>query len=381
MIRTELVIAAGAMGSGKTTFCRKYAEENNYKFIDFDKTFSLSQYNFDTFLDRIASMVSTPANYILDGWFAEGFPDDSLARLKEKVRCKIKLFVFFAPAWLIQKRYLEKGGRYKKKNMEVINRIYNDIHIDVETIFIDTTDFEYKKYTYKEFIKMWKEINREYTEQDIINFISDLKRRYGTALYQDIDLCGYRTNGYKDCHSTWNAISSAVEWKDKTVLDVGCYMGYFCFKIKEKGAKKVVGIDINYLDDARKIRSIKRENVIFREVDIERDEIEDYDIILLLNTLHHLRSPFHVMRKIFKHSKIAIFEIEQPHNTFAGSLPIVEMGPDIKLSNGSIGGHLRFSKEMVRRVAKECGHTLLREIPSQRPHRTILIFQQEKWPT
>jgi hypothetical protein len=71
-----------------------------------------------------------------------------------------------------------------------------------------------------------------------------------------------------------------------------------------------------------------------------------------------------------------ILEVELPHDPYMADKAVVEMGEPIKLSNGKMGGHLRFSREMLVRFAAENGHELKEEVRSFRPNRTILSFER-----
>lgn len=80
----------------------------------------------------------------------------------------------------------------------------------------------------------------------------------------------------------------------KTVLDLGCSYGFFCFEAKRRGAARVVGLDVDpdVIRKARILASILGLEVEFRTLDIEVEPIADrFDYVLSLNLLHHMRDP------------------------------------------------------------------------------------------
>jgi 2-polyprenyl-3-methyl-5-hydroxy-6-metoxy-1,4-benzoquinol methylase len=52
--------------------------------------------------------------------------------------------------------------------------------------------------------------------------------------------------GSELCWKTWEHINELnIDFKDKTVYDIGCFDGYFSFKMADYGARTVVGIDLS----------------------------------------------------------------------------------------------------------------------------------------
>lgn len=103
--------------------------------------------------------------------------------------------------------------------------------------------------------------------------------------YQDIEVLG--SVGYSESYRTWENIKSLVEWEDKTVVDLGCFHGYFSFKAEDCGGI-VQGLDrsATALETARMINDIRGGNVVFGEW-VGGDDIPRCDVILCLNSLHH----------------------------------------------------------------------------------------------
>ncbi len=89
--------------------------------------------------------------------------------------------------------------------------------------------------------------------------------------------------------------------KGKSVLDVGCALGFFCFEAETRGAAKIVGLEKmeRRFEAARLLGRIKASKADFRFHDVEQERLDDcFDVVLLLNVIHHLRQPFQVIRDL-----------------------------------------------------------------------------------
>lgn len=87
----------------------------------------------------------------------------------------------------------------------------------------------------------------------------------------------------------------------KSVLDVGCNYGYFCFEAVQRGATRVLGLDFDpdSIRKARKIGAIKGTDAQFRIFDADRDQIDEkFSYVLCLNLLHHLRDPIATLDRL-----------------------------------------------------------------------------------
>jgi SAM-dependent methyltransferase len=89
--------------------------------------------------------------------------------------------------------------------------------------------------------------------------------------------------------------------RDKSVLDIGCMYGFFCFEAERRGAARVLGIDADP-ENVRKCRLLgdcKGSAAEFLHLDIETEEIRgQFDYVLCLNVLHRLRNPLSALDKL-----------------------------------------------------------------------------------
>jgi len=120
--------------------------------------------------------------------------------------------------------------------------------------------------------------------------------------------------------------------KGKRVLDIGCNEGFFCIEAKKRGAIKVVGIDKNpkLIEKAKK----RAPDIDFRTQDWDNLPNEEFDVILLLSTLHYSKTKQKLIDDIYKIlSPEGIFILE------CGGVP--GPGKDIEMirKNGSMVYH------------------------------------------
>ena len=111
--------------------------------------------------------------------------------------------------------------------------------------------------------------------------------------YQKVDLPGGLSTPGKDRAAACDRVFS-TDLAGRTVLDVGCAQGYFCFAALERGARRAVGWDINAdrVRQARAIAQIRGLPAEFHHRDIEEETPrEAFDVVLCLNVLHHLTDP------------------------------------------------------------------------------------------
>jgi len=99
----------------------------------------------------------------------------------------------------------------------------------------------------------------------------------------------------------------------KNVLDIACNCGFYSFELSNRGAN-VIGIDNSYQDIVRANFSKKVlgiENVEFRICDVDEINKEfksQFDIVLCLGLLYHLKDPERTINNVSKMTNFAIFE-------------------------------------------------------------------------
>lgn len=92
--------------------------------------------------------------------------------------------------------------------------------------------------------------------------------------------------------------------KGKKVLDIGCGAGYFTFRFVDSGAT-VIAADIDdrflgYIDSVREARKISVKKLQTRKLPPDDPMVEkrEADIVLIVNTYHHLEDRVNYLKKI-----------------------------------------------------------------------------------
>jgi SAM-dependent methyltransferase len=146
-----------------------------------------------------------------------------------------------------------------------------------------------------------------WTKERIQEFIDQEQLKY-----QHIDLpYGLRIEGDKRSIAIDAIFSEPVS--EKSFLDVGSYLGKFCFEACKRGAKEVVGWEVEQdrVRQARILAEILGYPARFECHDIEEEQpVRTFDIVLCLNVLHHMRNPLQVLdRLIYTADETLILEV------------------------------------------------------------------------
>ncbi|MBW3628654.1 MAG: TIGR04290 family methyltransferase [Gemmatimonadetes bacterium] len=127
--------------------------------------------------------------------------------------------------------------------------------------------------------------------------------------FHDLDLHGVRTapehplgNFLRDL---WSQVEPAfpADMTGKTVLDIGCNAGFYSLQLHGRGAR-VTGIehDPHYLAQAKFAAEVLGVDIDYRLMDVyEVDTLgEQYDYVLFMGVLYHLRYPLYALDKVAK---------------------------------------------------------------------------------
>lgn len=127
----------------------------------------------------------------------------------------------------------------------------------------------------------------------------------------DNETFGFITNGVKGVSNReevklWNL--SQVLFKDRTVLDIGAWDGYFSFYAEKMGAKRVLAIDHpcwsgtswgtkDGFDLVHEMLNSKVESKDIDLYDTSPDDLGIFNTVLLLGVLYHLPDPLEGLKK------------------------------------------------------------------------------------
>lgn len=133
-----------------------------------------------------------------------------------------------------------------------------------------------------------------YTEAEIDKIIA--RNRFE---YQRIQLTNRKFTPGEDRSPTLDILD--CDLAGKSLLDIGCAYGFFCFEAEKRHAASVVGTELKrhrYVG-ANIIKQITaaRSEILYRDI-FENPLPGTFDIVLLLNVLHHLKEPIRALRMI-----------------------------------------------------------------------------------
>src|SRR5690349_16790897 len=127
-----------------------------------------------------------------------------------------------------------------------------------------------------------------------------------------------------------------------TVLDIGCNAGFYSIEMKRRGARRVLGIDVDdrYLNQARFAAETLDLDIEFEKRSVYSvDEIPgQFDLVLFMGVFYHLRYPLFTLDKVIKKVKGSlIFQ-----TMIRGSLTSPELHEDYHFWNTEIFNHPDF---------------------------------------
>lgn len=287
------IFVTGVSGSGKTTFCKKYINNFNKLYISFED-------NWGGYIKKIENqdgvfLEKLPNSFIVDAipYNPNGYPQNFLDYCETNKNDVKIICIACTDKISFEKRLKEKfyndvvqalieyHGFYFGTMLELYSNLNVDYYDSYTDEFISSEEFynRLKWITDGETNK----INSELIKKYFLIYLETLKY---DKKYQDIDCVDFK--GYTSSYKTWENIKDLVDWKDKKIVDLGCFHGYFTFKVAKSG-----GIATGYDINPDVLRTTSYINII--EGDIIKtkrwcagDEVpNEFDITLCLNVLHY----------------------------------------------------------------------------------------------
>lgn len=137
-------------------------------------------------------------------------------------------------------------------------------------------------------------------------------------IYQKIQL-PYGLNTEGNDRSGTSELIFEKDLSGKSIVDIGCWLGHFCIDATRRGADRVLGVDVNErrLRQARLIADCLGMQIDYRFLNIEQENLpEPFDIVLLLNVLHHLRNPINALDRLIPYVRDRlVIEFAGPQNS------------------------------------------------------------------
>lgn len=104
----------------------------------------------------------------------------------------------------------------------------------------------------------------------------------------------------------WRHIAAAVpeDLSGASVLDIGCNGGFYSIEMKRRGARRVLGIDVDdrYLNQARFAAQTLGMEIEFEKRSVyEADQLAgQFDYVFFMGVLYHLRYPLFALDKVIQ---------------------------------------------------------------------------------
>ncbi len=86
----------------------------------------------------------------------------------------------------------------------------------------------------------------------------------------------------------------------KTVLDIGCYDGFFSFASERRGARRVISYDKSQSDGFAFAHDLLKSKIWFCYINLEHEVLtSEADIVLCYGVMYHLKSPLKLIYELF----------------------------------------------------------------------------------
>lgn len=288
-----LTILLGDYGSGKTTTAKWLVKEYGGVHL---RSEMLTRGKVPL-VDKLNKIMKPHTNYYLDGWNGNYHFED-LPRL---LNTEVRYIACMAPPERIHEAHKQRGQAPRTAE-EIRATTQHAVSIaltyDESPLFADTTERPVTFWNKRQWLSCWMEIN----------LYGQLKDK---GEYQDVELNNYAIKGLSRSFLTWERLAEIIDFKGKSVVDYGCNLGYFSFKAEQVGAVSVTGVDISHsvLATTRCIAMVKNSKVHLVVADLKRYWPPETDIIMALNTLHHIGYDRKVMLRIFGLANTVVIEM------------------------------------------------------------------------
>ena len=302
----KIYFVSGLGGSGKTTFCKKIAEELKIPAVNADAVYSLVMEKLSITREEVAVLAT-------EGAWGNKDNDWGVYKTPEKLLtiCYNELFSYLPPDALIlegQGLFLNgKENALVEEMFEGYEKRYILIEIDYETWLKFRAlrrgverEITSKFYDEEEFYKTQKELRKCLPKNAwVIKDPSSFEcSGTGKEDYQHNELSDPKWEIYKNILGDLN---------DKTYFEISCNAGWFTKKASELGAK-VTGLDISW--QVLDIASDRVPNGKFILSKIEDYEFtKKYDVIFCASAFHYYHKREEQIKKISEHCKTFIVEL------------------------------------------------------------------------
>lgn len=298
----KLIIILGSGCHGKTTYAEYLQAKGNCGVVELDKHYvyggdeDVRNKRLDKICGLLKEIMDSGKLAVLDGCISENC--NAFESRLNLTRDEYKIHLLFLPVWEMANRQLIKKGDWRTYKLFDIK----------DAVYVESSQPMYPQLTYDDFVALKPAYyGPELTHADIKAWAEEKPRSYD-GHYQYVYL-GYDQiiKGYSPSVESWRQIRTMVDFKDKAVLDIGCFLGYFGRQAGLAGAKAVMGIDrdTGVCTDAAMLNVSRRSHmfVVRRDADNFNFGVT-FDIVLMLNMFHHIEDPVAAIKNLNAHTVV-----------------------------------------------------------------------------
>ncbi len=149
-----------------------------------------------------------------------------------------------------------------------------------------------------------KQINKENKKLcDLMTKNQILREIEKYKWFHSIDLGdGLKTKGSTDNREFCLNQLNIIDFKDKSVLDIGCRDGFYSLQAEKRGAKKIIGIDTCLSEGATEfiIPFFDSKVEMYEEnfYTYQKTQNKTFDIVFFLGCLYHCKYPFLALKRL-----------------------------------------------------------------------------------
>jgi len=186
-------------------------------------------------------------------------------------------------------------------DLEKKGNVINGYLIDIRRTIWDMISI---KISYEDLKEMWKLLKVRENGEELEKDISELtqfphKRRKEN--YQTYSLSNEQMSGSRDTSYRMKQMKMKSVYNLKSVVDMGCNLGAFCFELYKRGCRNITGVDFeqDYINVARRLAKYNGIPINFMQHDLTDEKafiayIKSYykdgvDILLALSVVKHIK--------------------------------------------------------------------------------------------
>lgn len=150
------------------------------------------------------------------------------------------------------------------------------------------------------------------------------------------------TNGKYDTRKRVTQIGLDEDLSGKSVLDIGAWDGFYSFEAERRGASRVLATDSfiwmgkswgskDGFELARKVLNSKVEDKTIDVLDLSPEKVGEFDLVLFLGVLYHMRHPWLSLEKVSSVTKKKLI-LETEVEMIGEKRPIIVLYPKNELA-------------------------------------------------